>query len=368
MKFLVIVFSLVLVSTVPVVSSAPVKHKSLDRKRWTLTESPNFRIVSDAKPKQVMKVAEQLERFRAFSVLLMGIDSAVSEDKSQLIITKTRGTWRALGLPNDFVSYTQPFQGRGANIFADIDGFTGTSLKKSNTGRAVVFHSLGLALLIDLGLRDKLPLWYFKGFAHYLSGYAEPKNVITIGSLEAMRGRLQGLFSHDGHFKNINVVSLMSRTSYTSRVSGKELSRKQRLKIDAEAFVMVHYFYGDPLRQKQLSTYIESRNSGKDIEMRIFEAFEMNPKELSIAISAYARSKMKVPAYDRGQIEKLLQLPAVESYQQSKLTSAEFWPIVYSSIVRLPNHIVSHAHKKELNEAVNQYLPKVESLFDSPPN
>ena len=130
MKFLIYLVCLVLVTSVPVVSSEPVKHKSLDRKRWTLTESPNFEVVSDAQPKQVLKVIDQLERFRAFSALLMQVESSATGDKNRLIITKSRGTWRALGLPSNLASYTMTYQDKGAVIFADMNGFTGDSLKK----------------------------------------------------------------------------------------------------------------------------------------------------------------------------------------------------------------------------------------------
>ena len=73
---------------------------------------------------------------------------------------------------------------------------------------------------------------------------------------------------------------------------------------------------------------------------------------------------MQMLAYDRTQILNLLNLPSSDSYKQSKLSPQEFWPIVYPAIVGVSDETISYADKKELNDAVKQYLPKTKSLFD----
>ena len=100
-----------------------------------------------------------------------------------------------------------------------------------------MFNSLAYKLFIDIGLRERVPFWYYRGFAHYLSGYTEPKDFIAIGAVEAMIGRLQGLINPDRRFKPIDVVDIMSRKSFNHRVTGEALSRRHRLKVGAQAFV-----------------------------------------------------------------------------------------------------------------------------------
>lgn len=364
MKVFILSVFVTLVITLPVASSGPVKYKTLDKKRWTLTESPNFRIVSDVKPKKVRKVIEELERFRAFSELLMGIKVSTTKEKSLLTLTKNRMTWKALGLPNSAVSYTWAHAQQGTQIFADVNGLSSTSLEQINSGRATIFHALAFQLFQEASVYQRVPFWYSQGFARYLSGYNESKDVVAIGGLDAMRGRLRILFSANGHFKPVNIIDVMSRKSYKQKVTGEELSRQKRMRFDAQAFVIVHYFYADDARRKQLSDFIGTMKSGKSTETRMVEAFGQTPEELSSEITKYAISGTKAIAYNRDQIESILKLPTDEKYQQSSLSPQAFWPIVYPAIINLSDEVLPYKHKKALYETVKQYLPKTKYVFD----
>jgi len=368
MKKFSLIIAVMAVIFVGVVNAEPVKYSKLQKKKWTLTQSPNFSIVSDASAKQVIKIAQQLERFRAFSSLIMGINVEKRETPTQLTITKSRGTWKALGLHKDYVSYTRTRADGDTIIFSDMDGFRGNSLLNSNPGRATVFNALAYELFTDIDLRDRVPLWYYRGFASYLAGYTEQKEEFRIGEIGAMGTRLSSLFNSGGQFKTIDVVSVMSKKSFVDSVTKKEMTLKQRQLFSVHAYLLVHYFYGDFDRRKKLANYINLGNNrtgenSLSVEQRIQQAFDQTPRELAKAVKKYGYESMRVPAYDRKGVLDSITLPKPEDYTQRKIAAAEFWQLVYPRLVNVSNNVISYDEKKALYQKVKQYLPARESVL-----
>lgn len=105
-RLILLAISLAMLGVVSPLYAAPVDVKKLEKRKWTITESPNFSVLSDAKPKDIIEVVAQLERFRAFSLLLLGQKQQRAKDPIEIIVTKNRRTWRSMGLDNDTVSLT----------------------------------------------------------------------------------------------------------------------------------------------------------------------------------------------------------------------------------------------------------------------
>ncbi len=347
----------------PSSQAEPISHKRLDKRKWTQVTSPSFELVSDAKPKQVLKIAEQLERFRAFSSLLLGAKNKASSSKARILLTKKRSTWRALGMPKDLVSYTFGSPVTGTSIIAEMRGFTGESLSKSNTGRATVFRALAFNLLADLGLLDAAPQWYRSSLASYLAGYVEHPKAFRIGELEAMGARLATLYGRQGGFIPIDIISIMSSSKFRRSMKNEKLSLLKRNRLDSQAYVLLHYFFADNKRRNQLSAFLDDVISESTLAQRIEKHFAMSPIGLAEAVKNYTETSLVVRAYNREKVEPMLTLPIEASYELRPLTRADFWGWVYPQLVKLPENMVSYSDKKALYSEVKMYLPTSASVL-----
>ncbi len=345
-------------------SAAPVKHKKLERKKWTLTESPNFSILSDAKPSKIRKMIEHLERFRAFSCTMIHSGCEETTEPAMIIGANSRQTWRALGLPEGYVSLTNTMRLGKSTIFAEVKGFSGNSYRRSSVARATVFSSLAFKLFNDMGLTETTPFWYQEGFGQYLSGFIELDSRYEIGDLGAMGPRLQALFNPYGKLKPIDIVSLMSRNSYENSLTGDFISDSAHALFLAQSYLLVHYLHYDEKRRGQLSEFLKLNTGDRTLEERIVEAFGVSSTQLELNLRGFVDARVSTLKFDRDEVDPLMRLPELAAYSQRELAVPEFWQFIYPRIADLPDQFFTYSDKKALRDAVHQHLPKTKSIFD----
>lgn len=227
-----------------------------------------------------------------------------------------------------------------------------------------MFRALAFAFFQDLELKQKVPVWYFRGFASYLAGYTESEDQVSIGNLGAMRGLLSELYTRNNTFKKIDVVALFSRRSFAQDWSGRPLSHNQKLEFSAQAYLMFNYLYADRSRRLQMSNYLNLRNSGLSIEDRIEQAFGKSAEELSSAVKHYATSSdIMIQTFKKDQVLQRLKLPEASETAQKKLDKKEFWNLMYPRLIRLSDSVITNQEKLELLQSVKPYLPIFESAL-----
>jgi len=172
----------------------PVNIKSLSKSKWLRVTTDNFEIYTNTSSKKASLIALQLEKYRGFCALLLRLKATSSAKKTVLFLAKNRRTWKMLGLPKDLVAVYRNYPERPSYIYSNIEGFTGNSLRKGNPGRATVLNAIAFDLFDQMKMGMEFPLWFKRGFAHYLATYTETKNGIILGRLDAMQGRIYSVW------------------------------------------------------------------------------------------------------------------------------------------------------------------------------
>ena len=350
--------------SIGLLNAEPVKVDKLNRKNWVVTETANFKVLSDLNSKRVLKIVRDLEKFRAFSLYLLNSPAQISGAQPIVVIaTKSRKTWSHLGLPKDYVSITDTVRSGQTTIFADIKGFTGSTTRKSNMGKATVFSAIAFQLFHDLDLIESTPFWYQEGVYHYLAGFTEKDSYYSVGELEAMGRRLAALFQSNGRLRRIDVKALMSRKSYVSPVTNTEIKGLARDQFLAQAYLLVHYLYSDQERTKMLSKFLASEGVDLTLEQRIQNSFGKTSDQLALNLAFYAESKVSSMIRDKELVDKELSSLLSNGVEQRVLNEAELWRLLQPRMARLPESILSFQNKKEMYNKVKHHLPEIESLF-----
>ncbi len=284
--------------------------------------------------------------------MLLGLDTKRGANPRFIVLPKNRSLWKALGLPKGLVSVTLFSEPGGSTIFADIEDFSGSSVRTSSVGRATIYSALSTQLFYEVGLQESTPFWYHMAFSQYLSGYTELDTQFRIGELEAMGKRLGRLFNRYGRLKPIDVVSVMSRKSYAVGLGGSEISNTAKRKFLAQAYLIFHYLYSDAGRRDQLDEYVRLTTPGLSVDESLCTAFGVSAQKLSNSIASYAESDERIVSYDRREIEDKLSLPLPIEYRQTKLSNGEFWREVYPQIVNVPESLISFSEKKRFMNTV----------------
>lgn len=346
-------------------AAAPVKHKKLDKRVWTFVKSPNFEIVSDAKPKQLLKMVEQLERFRAFLIFYLSLESGRSVETAQatkLLLTNKRSSWLALGMPRDLISYNFITGNGSRSVFAEIGGwggYTGESMARSTPGRATILRALAVGLLQDFGMLDGRPVWYRTAIASYLSGYVENEDYFRLGDPGAMGRRLKGLYDTNGRFISIDIGSVMSMEKNTSVTGGRDQRMMERNRFLSQSYVLLHYMLADRARAQQLMAYLIDEKIYSSLVEKIEVHFLMAPRKISRLVRSYVESNPAAIAFKRSEVEALISNPSVVDFHSASLSYPEFWRWTYPQIAKMPDDIISDRHKKELHEKIKVHMPNL---------
>jgi len=351
-----IIFLTFLIGNVAI--AEPIKHKKLIKKKWILVSSQNFEVVTDGKERTAVLITEQLEKFRAFSLLLLGKgvpkDETKGNKKSRLFLTKSRGTWRAMGLPKTVVSTWHVDADLGTVIFSDIDGFSTSSLKRPNVARSIVLQAVASSLFHQKGYRDFYPLWYRQGFTQYLASYSEPKNEIMLGSLDTIRGRLFSMLNVVGNLKQFDTKTLLSKKTIRNEFRSKAVMLRDTNRFYMESFFLYHYMNSQPENRKKLAHYIRLTQFGGTPETALRKSFDLTFEELDDRMRSYMLgNNMYSRVFDRAQVEALLEIPAIETV--TRLDTSDFLGRFARSILHLSD-----------SEDKNAFLREVKSLLNTP--
>lgn len=352
-KVIVIAFALSIL--VAENASAEIKTKSLSKKKWTLVESNNFKIITDISAKKAQLTAQQLEKYRAFCEFFLGFKPKDTGAKLVLYMTDSRRTWKAMGLSNELASVYVSRSGAPTRMFVDINGFFGNSFRKSNPGRAVVLNAVTSEIFRGAGIGAEYPLWFRTGFAYYISTYTESSNRIVLGSLEAYQNRYFSILNSAGDVSGFNTLALFARKVVSKKLAGTSTEQwlRQTNRYYMESFLTIHYLYADNERREQMVKYLNAVISGQAPDQAFRSAFTMSYTEFDKQMKRYAAgSKLLARSMDREKIQALLSLP--ESYAVSSIDTAEFFKYFAQGILEIGESSISSEDKQSFLKMYNE--------------
>jgi hypothetical protein len=340
---------------------AKVKIKSLAKKKWTVVESENFKIVTDVSVKKARLTAQQLEEYRAFCSFFLNIKAKNNDLKLILFMTDSRRTWRAMGLNDQYVSVQVHRAGTATRMFVDIKGFFGNNFKVANSGRAVVLNSVAQQLLSSAGLDQSYPHWFRSGYAYYLATYAKSSDQIVLGSVEAYRDRYSALFNQAGGLKSFDSKEIFSRKNFIQKAPGSNKNRylRQVNRNYMESFFTVHYLYADSGRRQQMVNYLLAVVAGQSEDQAFTDAFSMSYKEFDKELRKYiSGSNLSAIALDREKVRESMIIPTADSYSVSSIDDAEFFRQFAQAVIEMGEDFIPSKDKQSfLSDYKERYKP-----------
>ncbi|MGK0374724.1 MAG: hypothetical protein ACJA2E_001196 [Arenicella sp.] len=362
--------SIALVLSLLMASSAfaKVKIKSLAKKKWTVVESQNFKVITDVSARKARLTVEQLEEYRAFCSFFLNIKANDDDAKLLLYVTDSRRTWKAMGLNDLYVSVHVKRPANSPQMFVDVKGFFGNNFKVANSGRSVVLNAVAQQLFTSAGLDQSYPLWFRTGFAYYLATYTESSDQIVLGSVEAYRYRYSTLFNQGGGLKSFNSKALLARKKLGQKAVRSSKAKSLRLANQEymQSFFTVHYLYADNSRRKQMVDYLRAVVTGKSQDQAFSDAFSMSYEEFDKQLRRYVSGRsLSARAMDRKQIRESLIIPAAESYSVRSIDDTEFFKLFAQAIIELQEETISNQDKQSfINEYKERYKPET---MNAPP-
>ena len=244
---------------------------------WHKYENTYFEVYSDASEKDVRQLLEELENFRAAVIQLHGTGVPDGTAKTRVIVFGSKTRYRETIHRDSIDAYTVGIRGV-PHIVMSAEGM-------SDWSRTTIRHEYNHVLQGYSG--DLLPLWYFEGFAEFMSGmtFRNNNNEFIVGSSSG-RKKSQGplvdwdvLISDGFRFDEIPSDSQASNAYFQSGL-------------------LVRYLWmGDNLAHREgLRKYLTLFSQGKTSTEAFWEAFGESASEMGPRIYRKYRRRFRANA------------------------------------------------------------------------
>jgi tetratricopeptide (TPR) repeat protein len=259
---------------------------AVSRAEWLEASSTNFVIYADDSERDVLQLAQQLERFHAAlgAVLAVRLPQPSPSSRVTIYVVGTEGEVRRL------------YGGNGSTIAAFYTASAGRSLAivpKITTGTTELDESM-IYLLHEYAHHftyrvggSAMPLWYMEGSAEFFAS----ASFFTDGSVgigQAAKHRADEL----RYARDVKVSDLIGLTTATDRRNNYDA-------FYGKSWLLYHYLVFSKERQGQLQRYVQLLSQGKTSMQAAAEAFGDLGKlggELNAYENRQTMTAMKLPA------------------------------------------------------------------------
>ncbi|MES2860780.1 MAG: DUF1570 domain-containing protein [Pseudomonadota bacterium] len=211
---------------------------------WLKAETDHFIIYGDTSARDIRNYALKVERFDALLRTYYPIQVDHEIPKLEIYMAKGQADMRRAspGIGATVGGFYSPTGGR-------IHAVANT---ESPMADDVIFHEYGHHFMFQMA-SNAYPAWFVEGFAEYYATVQINEDRFQIGRLSEGRMRsLRGAFNEWPPLEDV----LRWRVSPTGRFRGADYY--------AQAGALTHYFLSDPVRTRQLSTYLAAVAGGAD--------------------------------------------------------------------------------------------------------
>ncbi len=280
---------------------------------WREYRSDHFVVRSDAKPKMVRQLVRDLEWYRHVVGRITNVDFS-HDDTPPLRIWAWKTT-------REYIRATKAY-GTGGFYNMDLDGpYALMSIEPAEDpldldGRQVILHEYTHHIVHQFSPLQ-YPRWYDEGMAEFLSSMKFGDNGVVV--MGGPLGRAAVLRDFDWvPFRDL----MESKGQYMRqhRVSMRD-PRRARPAISlqyAEGWITVHYLMTNPVRRRQIQTYLALMNRPDVSDKEAFEqAFRTSYKQLEKEVYKYFWN-MKLPTLG----VRIPDMPKVKT-KERKLPAAE---------------------------------------------
>jgi hypothetical protein len=325
MKCWVFLITILIMGT-PRLGHAQIKLEKLEKSDWTVVQSPNFFVITEAKEKLARKIASDLEDFRYFVQIRTGLKPRPANGRLFVIAVSKKSNLKAFGLPEYWQGL---YSNKGRFNFSLVDA-TEYSAKKGafSVSNHVLMHEYVHNILDEAGLGHVLPIWYNEGFAEYLATFRVMDDEVWLGHPGQIQFRFFDLLppSTFTRFGIERYIETGGAKTYLDGIESEDLFKTVDLRLDwsdepntskrnegeyqlsrfyARAVAVVHYLNSTKAGQSALDRYLSL-----SVTETVDDAFEKSFagvvadsfEELDAKVEAYINQKaLNGWVYKRGE-------------------------------------------------------------------
>jgi hypothetical protein len=245
---------------------------------WHKYENKHFVAYSDASEKDVRRLLEDLESFRAAVIQLNGSRVPEGSVKTRVIIFRSKEQYRETIHRDSIDAYTVGIQG-APHIVMSADGMTEWT-------RTTIRHEFNHVLQGYSGAQ--LPLWYFEGFAEFMSGITfRNKNTEFVVGGSSKRKKSQEPF--------VDWDRLISDEFNFDQISSSAQASNAYLQ---SGLLVRHLLLGDDFSHNEgLNKYLTLYSQGETSTNAFSEAFGESANEMGSRIYKQYRNRFDTRAH-----------------------------------------------------------------------
>ncbi|MFV8781002.1 hypothetical protein ACNKU7_01150 [Microbulbifer sp. SA54] len=221
---------------------------NLAKDTWHQIDSANFHILTNGDPAAVRTLAEDLERYRAVALDLLG----AKDDGTKLTIYAAADRDSYAGLVgDDLAELTNGLfdtTAEGSYALVNLDGRTG---ERQLEAREFLFHEYTHFLSYN-GTTTHYPYWYSEGFAEFMSTMTfGPNNTYQIGAIPGERA-MTLLYTSP-----LPLKQLLEATAYNTPDEDKG-------RVYASGWMLAHWLIMNSGKAEQFKGFVKDYNNGAD--------------------------------------------------------------------------------------------------------
>lgn len=259
---------------------------NLAKDTWYEIDSANFHIITNGDPGSVRRLAEDLERYRAVALSLLGANDVST--RLTIYAAADRESYAGL-VGEDLSELTNGLfdtTAEGSYALVNLDGRTG---ERQLEAREFLFHEYTHFLSYN-GTTTHYPYWYSEGFAEFMSTMTfGPGNTYEIGAIPGERA-----------------MTLL----YTSPMPLQELLRatvyntpdEEKGRVYASGWMLAHWIIMESGKTDAFKQFVKDYNNGADPVKALTKNLGMSINQIEQAYNAQFQSgrfdlaRGKVPA------------------------------------------------------------------------
>ena len=283
--------------------TSDVMADNLAKDTWYEIDSANFQIITNGEPSSVRRLAEDLERYRAVALSLLG----AKDDGAKLTIYAAADRESYAGLVGEDLSELTnglfDTTAEGSYALVNLDGRTG---ERQLEAREFLFHEYTHFLSYN-GTTTHYPYWYSEGFAEFMS-------TMTFG---------QGNTYDIGAIPGERAMTLL----YTSPLPLRELLRatvyntpdEEKGRVYASGWMLAHWIVMKSGKTEEFKQFVKDYNNGADPVKALSKNLGMSIDEIEKVYNEQFRegrfqlARGKVPATFKSERPKLKVLSGEET-------------------------------------------------------
>lgn len=226
--------------------------------QWFRADTDHFTIYAEDSAQKAVEYAQQLERFQALTLTLLGLpeDGARTRRRFEVIVVRDQEQLSKVDsrVHGNMIGYYAQCS-EGTMALAALRTRKGES--SDDQAREVIFHEVAHRLMFE-HLGAKYPRWFIEGFAEYMS-------LVRVGTARRL------VIVGDTPDRRLRAVAAAKDFPFAKVLTAVEPDAETDAHFYARSWALTHYLLSDETLTQSLNTYLERISNGED-RVGVFES------------------------------------------------------------------------------------------------